>query len=382
MNALTDIRRFFGCVLLSAIAVVGCTDKPAPVVNKYPTLPLKDVPPYLADTVMQYTDMTGLEPYPISGFGLVANLDGTGGSHSSNAVRDYMIKEIGRHQFTTYLGGRVEPADILNDPRFAVVRVDGFIPPGARAGTDWWTWFDVRVSALPGSETTSLAHGDLYECDLKVGGANTLEPGSGHVEVMGQAEGSIFINPAYALDDSNDSPIARSSRRSGVILGGARPMNDRPLILRLRAPDRRMARALESRLTEHFQGVVDDDLRVKHVAAAQDEGLVYVYVPKAYSGDWDHFANLVKHLYMRSASPEFAALKGAATCGCGGRAGSAATGYFVCMGRTGQAGDSRAESADEQPAGGCTICGGSRGGVYRRSGGGFGPAADCQNSGR
>ncbi len=310
MKVFRDIRWLVGCVLLSAIAaMVSCTEKPAPVVNKYPTLPLREVPDYLSDTILQYTDMTGTEPYPVSGFGLVANLDGTGGSHVATAVRDFMIKEIGRHQFDSYAGKNMDADGILNSKRFAIVRVDGFIPPGARAGTDWWTWFDVRVSVPPGSDATSLARGDLYETDLKVGGASTLQPGSETVAVLAQVQGPIFINPAYALDDSNDTPTARASRRSGVILGFARVMDDRPLILRLRAPERRMARAIENRIIEQFQGVVDDDLRIKHVAAAQDEGLIYVYVPRFYTDDWSHFANLLKHLYMRGGSPDYAALK-------------------------------------------------------------------------
>jgi flagellar basal body P-ring protein FlgI len=310
MKAFRDIRPLVGCMLLSAVAVmVSCTEKPAPVVNKYPTLPLREVPDYLADTILQYTDMSGTEPYPVSGFGLVANLDETGGSHVATTVRDFMIKEIGRHRFETYVGNNMDAEQILNSKRFATVRVDGFIPPGARAGTDWSTWFDVRVSVPPGSDAVSLVRGDLYESDLRVGGANTLDPGTQTVAVLAQAMGPIFINPTYALDDSADTPTARSSRRAGVVLGGARVMDDRPLILRLRAPERRMARSIENRIVEQFQGVVDNDLRIKHVASAQDEGLIYVYVPRVYTDDWSHFANLLKHLYMRGGSPEYAALK-------------------------------------------------------------------------
>src|ERR1700722_10997544 len=113
MNAFRDIRPLFGCVLLSAVAVmVSCTEKPAPVVNKYPTLPLKDVPDYLADTILQYTDMSGTEPFPVSGYGLVANLDETGGSHVATTVRDFMIKEIGRHRFETYVGNNMDAEQI------------------------------------------------------------------------------------------------------------------------------------------------------------------------------------------------------------------------------------------------------------------------------
>ena len=39
-------------------------------------------------------------------------------------------------------------------------------------------------------------------------------------------------------------------------------------------------------------------------AAAEDEGIVQIFVPRAYHGDWQHFARLVTHLYLES-SPEF-----------------------------------------------------------------------------
>lgn len=159
----------------------------------------------------------------------------------------------------------------------------------------------------------SLAHGDLYETDMKVGGANPVEPGSGTVAVKAQARGSIFINPAYALDDTADSVGAKSSRRSGVVLGGARPLEDRPLYLRLRLPERKMARAMERRINEQFQDVMDKDLPVKgtmpFIADAQDEGLVKVLVPRAYNENWEHFAGVLKHTYMRGVSAEFSVAK-------------------------------------------------------------------------
>jgi hypothetical protein len=205
---------------------------------------------------------------------------------------------------------------VLNSKNVAIVRVDGVIPPGSRAGTDWSTWFDVRVSIPPESDATSLAHGDLYQTDLKINGANPTEPGGGVVAVRAQAAGSVFINPAYVVDSSIDSPEARDSRKSGVVLAGARVIEDRPLLLRLRAPGNRMARAIENRIIERFQDVVDDDLRPdagsdhasgKKVANAVDEGLINVYVPRIYANDWQHFAGIVRHLYMQGNSPSFAA---------------------------------------------------------------------------
>jgi hypothetical protein len=298
-------------VAAGAVLLAGCGSAPAPkIVNKYPSLPLRVVPPYLDETILQYTDMTGTEPFHVSGYGLVANLNGTGGSRAPTAVHDYISKEISRHMTGGELANAADedPETLLRNRSFAIVRVDALVPPGARAGEDWWTWFDARVSALSESDATSLAHGDLYESDLKVGGADPTDPGGGRVQVMAQAKGPVFINPAFAFDTS-DSTESRLSRRSGVVIGGARPLEDRPLILHLRTPERRLARVLEHRINEEFQDVVDDDLRVKHVAAAQDEGIIYVYVPKAYANDWGHFAGILKHLYLRGGATDYAALK-------------------------------------------------------------------------
>lgn len=303
------IRSTLCAALLAALAgVAGCTDAPKKVVNRYPALPQKKVPPYMRDTIFEFTDLAAIEPFPVSGYGLVANLRGTGGSRAPTPVRTYMIKEMQRHGFGGLVSGLATPEDVLNNKSFAIVRVNGFIPPGARAGSNWSTWFDVHVTALPESDTTSLAHGDLYECALKVDGANPRDPGSGMVTVMGQAKGSIFVNPAYALDDSIDTVEARRARRNGVVLGGARVLNNRPLLLHLRSPERRMARAIQNVINERFQNVIDTDLPNSHVADARDEGTVAVNVPRAYADDWKHFAGVMTHLYMNGAAPDYAAV--------------------------------------------------------------------------
>jgi flagellar basal body P-ring protein FlgI len=320
--SLTTRRRTLGLLstasLAAAVAVgPGCTEAAPKTKPTYASLPKRDVPAFMADSVYQYTDMTGTEPFPISGYGLVANLRGTGGCRAPTAVRDYMIKELARHHFGSLDTGWETPDKILDSKDFSIVRVEGYLPPGARAGSDWSTWFDVRLAALPESDATSLAHGDLYECDLKVGGANPLDPGNGMVSVKAQATGAVFVNPTYVADTDTDTdtPAARASRRTGYVLAGARVMEDRPLILRLRAPEQRMARAIERRIIERFQDVVDDDLQAhgntaaKKVANAQDEATIYVYVPRCYADHWDHFAGIVKHLYVQGDDPAFAALR-------------------------------------------------------------------------
>jgi flagellar basal body P-ring protein FlgI len=285
---------------------------------QYPTLAPREVPDYLTDTVLQYADLSGTEPSPVSGYGLVTQLHGTGGSRTPTAVRAFMIKQLGQHDFGSLASNLPSPEAVLASKNVAIVRVDGLIPPGARAGTDWNTWFDVRVSIPPGSDATSLAHGVLYQTDLKINGANPTDPGDGRVAIKAQAAGSVFVNPEYSINSILDTPAARDSRKSGVILAGARVLEDRPLILRLRSPSRRMSRAIEQRIIDRFQDVIDADLRTEagsdsasptKVANAQDEGVIFVYVPKAYSEDVEHFVGLVRHLYMQGDVPEYAAIQ-------------------------------------------------------------------------
>src|SRR5215207_3672978 len=150
----------FGCAAVGAIVAIplGCADKTPPpkVQARYATLKPKNVPPFLKSTVFERTLLMNTEPYLINGFGVVANLDGTGDSSASNAVREYIVKEMVKHKVGSSLipgMNRITPEQVLRDPRFAIVQVDGFLPPGVRKGQR----FDIQVSAIPESNTTSLA---------------------------------------------------------------------------------------------------------------------------------------------------------------------------------------------------------------------------------
>jgi hypothetical protein len=65
----------------------------------------------------------------------------------------------------------------------------------------------------------------------------------------------------------------------------------------------RLSRYIEQRIDERLQEIKPDV-----IAAAQDEAIVNIYVPVGLDGDWEHFAELVRHLYLNR-TPEFAAAK-------------------------------------------------------------------------
>ena len=292
-----------GCACATFVAGSGCGSKknktPTHVQldTRYATLPAKQVPPLFKDTVLEKCDLINTEPFLVSGYGVVANLANTGASEAHNLVRQYIVKEMDKHKWGSSLIGikMPDPMEALKDPRLAIVQVDGYLPPGVRKGQR----FDIQVSALPESSTTSLAQGDLFQTELRVFGANPADPG-GAVNVFARAEGPVFVNPAYALDANPQDPNARRSLRMGVIMNGAASLQDRPLGLRLRQPSMRLCKFIESRVDQRLQEVKPDT-----IADAQDEAICFLFVPPSFNGDIEHFVGLVTHLYLNG-SIEFA----------------------------------------------------------------------------
>jgi hypothetical protein len=287
------------------VGVVGCAgkkDKNKPVVvSRYPTLQPRAVPDYLNDTILQKTDLLDTGPFMVSAYGLIANLQNTGGGPYPTRVRDYMVKEMVKHGFGSRNNDefyKIKPEFALDSRRFAIVEVIGLIPPGSRKEQS----FDVIVKALDSSDATSIAHGVLYQTDLHILGTRETAP-EGSVNVYARGQGPVFVNPAYALNDRRSGLTggAKLSLRNGVVMAGGRCMIDRPIRLQLRQPQRSAARQIEERINLQFQDVADKagqtwDQRFK-VAQAKDEGVVEVYVPNRYQGDWEHFIGVVQNLY-------------------------------------------------------------------------------------
>jgi hypothetical protein len=304
-------RRLAAIALAAALAVAGCSSKPkvdskVKIPTRYTSLPAKKVPAVFKDTVYEKCDLINTEPFLVNGYGFVSNLSNTGSCEAPNAVREYMVKEMIKHKWDSRLIGirTPTPEEAMRDPRNAIVQVDGYLPPGIRKGQR----FDVQVGALADSGTTSLAQGDLFQTELRILGANPIDPG-GSVNVHARAEGPVFVNPAYALKTELDGdPAARRSLRLGLVMNGARALEDRPLGLRLRQPSLRMSKYIEQRIDQRLQ-----EIRPDTIAAAQDEGIVSLFVPFNLNGDWEHFAGLVQFMYLNG-SPEFAAQKSRQLC--------------------------------------------------------------------
>jgi hypothetical protein len=271
----------------------------------YPELGAKKVPAFLEGSIDQYTEIRNAEPLRVAGFGLVVNCDplpnaaieGQSNKYPT-AVREYMVREM----FKWGVGSQLKPGwenlspqRMLDDPRNAIVLVQGLIPPGARAGRS----MDIEVAAVNGGVIESLSRGWLYQTDLTPRGGNIHAPGV-PINVLAKAQGQVFVNPTLAMETSRGTPGQRRVLREGLILDGGYISADRPLIIQLRTPQLSLSRRIEFRIDQYFQD--------SKTAAAEDEGIVKVFVPESYKGDWRHFAGVVRYLFL-SDNPAFAPFK-------------------------------------------------------------------------
>lgn len=303
------LRRALSATVLACAVLTGCQsqEKPKAPVMSYANLGAREeVPPYMKGTIWELANRTNDESYAVATYGLVGRLRGTGDSTASLQVRQWMVKQMARHGYgSARLPGFTDVGadQIMRDPNFAIVRVSGNLPPGSREGD----FFDIDVTAMPGNKTTSVSGGVLFESELYRLRGNA--PDLAGVQVLARAKGPIVVNPAYALTDADafgakpNGAQSKASLRKGTIMDGGVVMGDRPILLRLRQPSRPVARVIEHRINQRFQAMADKARKdvmpiTNHVAAALDDGVVEVYVPKAMHGDWEHFMGVVDGLTL------------------------------------------------------------------------------------
>lgn len=295
------LRHWTRLTAVCLLATLGwsCSEPDKPKYNKppvmYPDLGPKKVPAFMQGSIYQYTETRGAQPAVVAGFGLVVNADPVpnskiepGSQQYPTAVREYMLREMQKRGVGSANKPGWEgytPQQMLADPRNSIVLVRGLIAPGARAGRS----MDIEVSALSGSSTQSLARGYLYETDLSPRGGDVRAPGVA-INNIAKGKGQVFVNPALAINATAGSSGQRASLREGVILDGGYVAQDRPLVLQLRTPERRLAKQIEWRINQAFpEG---------KTASAKDEGIVEFFVPARFGDDWEHFAGVVTHLYL------------------------------------------------------------------------------------
>jgi hypothetical protein len=252
------------CVtLVFLLLVFGCAEPRKSTTKTKPTADANG----LGDTVGTLAEVFASDAIPVRGYALVGGLNGTGSSECPAQIRTYLEKYLLQH----LSGAKVNIDELIKSPDTAVVVVEGIIPPAASKNQR----FDVRITALPGTQTTSLEGGWLYGSDLYEARQIGMS-----TKALATAEGPIYT------DSVGPDP---ADNRTGYVLGGGEVLEDYKISLVLRRPDYLAAGQIRNRINGRFG---------YETAWALSPGNIELHVPTKYAAAKDRFIQLVRTTYL------------------------------------------------------------------------------------
>ncbi len=294
--------RFFSLAAACAAALIGsCASeptKPKPVAVQ----PARDVPSLLRGTIGAEVTFQGVEPFLVSGYGLVVGLNGTGGDVLPESVKSTMEREMGLMgigKSNDMKGSPLEgvtPSQLLRDKNVAVVLVQAAVPPGAPAGAT----FDVYVRAINAS---SIEGGTLWTTDLRLGDANTF--GQIQARSIAKCRGPIFINP-FAEPGKEDAGVTRTV---GRVLDGGVVSNPLQIEMSLNTPSFQLVRSISSAINSRFpEGPGDLGPTARGRSGPNEQtgsgGSIALRVPARFRKTPNEFLELIRHLRIDQNVPE------------------------------------------------------------------------------
>jgi hypothetical protein len=229
----------------------------------------KDLAPTtdLGPTIGSLAEVFTAESIPVEGYGLVGGLNGTGSVECPPEIRAYLT----RYMLTRLPGYKGGIGKLISSRNTAVVRLEGMVPAGAWKGQS----FDVKVSVVPGTQTTSLDDGWLYTAELQAKGTFGVT-----TRVIASAEGPVFIDK-MGTD--------RIDRRLGYVLAGGKVLDEYNVGLELHKSDYQVASRIRNRLNERFG---------YGAATAISPKRIDLTVPAEHREQKERFVSIVKATYL------------------------------------------------------------------------------------
>ena len=259
-------------------------------------------------TVGNFAAYPPQEDTEVMGVGLVVGLDHTGGgAPPASYWRDCLeqdLKKKGVEKFRS----------LLDSPNCAMVLVKARIPKGTRRNDP----IDIEVGLLEGSRCTSLKGGYLTSCELYTfSSSQQVNPasrkpnqwfrGNAAAKAEGQVvtglAGRLQVAPVSTRNSDADYQNEDSSEKNGQVFGGARCLNDPPLML-VMSPNYQQA---------HFTGEIADKINMTFpgmrygrdgLASAKNKNLIVVGVPLQYRHDISHYQLVLASIPVGKNSPE------------------------------------------------------------------------------
>ncbi|MHC4691844.1 MAG: flagellar basal body P-ring protein FlgI [Planctomycetota bacterium] len=221
----------------------------------------------LGTTIGSLCELVSTDFLEVEGYGIVGGLRGTGSSECPMRIREYLKQYILKQ--TTDRPTNID--GFINSPDTAIVRIHGTMSTSVMESR----YFDLKVTALPGTQTTSLEGGWLHTTELKL-----LRRFGMATRVFANARGAIF------MDTLNKDTI---DKRAGYVLNGGTARGEYPFGLILREPDFAVANLIRNRLNGRFG---------PNTAKAESALQIELNVPARYIKDKQRFISVVKVMYL------------------------------------------------------------------------------------
>ncbi len=252
--------RHIGLPLLIVLLIVGCGEQGRGVKDLAPTIDL-------GTTIGSLVEMSWPESIRLEGYCLVVGLRGTGSAECPPQIRAYLAQ----HLLKQFPGRTINIERFIGGSDTAVVLVEGIMPAVASRNEN----FDVRVTALPGTQTTSLEGGFLLGTELKTVGTFGIK-----TKVVADARGPVFVDKISTSE---------MNKRIGYVLGRGKILDEYNVNLVLGESDFRMTNSIRNRLNELF-----GDGTAKVVLP----GRLEVTVPAKYREQKQRFISIIKATYL------------------------------------------------------------------------------------
>ena len=224
--------------------------------------------PDLGETIGSLVNIVYPEYLSVEGYGIVGGLRGTGSMECPPQIRAYLTRYIMAQLSEDTLS---EAERFINSPDTAVVHIKADLPVQDAKSE----YFDVAVTALPDTQTTSLEGGWLFPAEMKIAGSFGIV-----TEVLADAHGPVFI------DKIGTSNI---DKRTGFVLAGGKSLTDFRVVLTVKKPGFELSNAIRNRLNQRFG---------RDIARAVSPDRIEVTVPPKYREDRKRFISLVRVLYL------------------------------------------------------------------------------------
>lgn len=222
----------------------------------------------LGPTIGSLANVLEPEPMAVEGYGLVGGLKGTGSAECPPAIRAYLTREILRQLPSR---GALDVEKYISGLDTAAVHVEAVIPKLAFQNE----YVDVKITALPSTQTTSLEGGGLFPTEMKLPGNFGVQ-----TRVLADAEGPFFI-------DKLSDP--RADTRTGYILAGGKVLDEHKIAILLDQRDFRLTNTIRNLINGRFGATT---------ARAVQPGRIDVLVPAQYRLRRQRFIAMVRAMFL------------------------------------------------------------------------------------